>query len=68
MDQPQGSQFEVHDQEVLEKARAILSETESPRLWAQAVVEAVKKNEEWRGQRCINLLAPEAPTSPAVRA
>jgi len=68
MDQPQGSQFEVHDQEVLEKARAILSSTESPRLWAQAVVEAVKKNEEWRGQRCINLLAPEAPTSPAVRA
>jgi hypothetical protein len=32
------------------------------------VVEAVKRNEEWRGKRCLNLLAPEAPTSPTVRA
>jgi glycine hydroxymethyltransferase len=62
------SQFEVHDREVLDQARSILSSTESPRMWAQAVVEAVQKNEEWRGQRCINLLAPEAPTSPMVRA
>lgn len=68
MDAPQSSQLEVHDREVLEKARSILGATESPRMWAQAVVEAVKKNEEWRGQRCINLLAPEAPTSPMVRA
>jgi glycine hydroxymethyltransferase len=68
MNDSESSQFEVHDREVLEKARSILSETESPRLWAQAVVEAVKKNEEWRGERCINLLAPEAPTSPMVRA
>jgi glycine hydroxymethyltransferase len=37
-------------------------------MWARAVIEAVKRNEEWRGQRCINLLAPEAPTSPMVRA
>ena len=68
MDQPSSSQFEVHDREVLENARAVLRETESPRMWAQAVLEAVQKNEEWRGQRCINLLAPEAPTSPVVRA
>jgi glycine hydroxymethyltransferase len=68
MNQPESSQFEVHDREVLEKARSILTETESPRLWAQAVIEAVKKNESWRGERCINLLAPEAPTSPMVRA
>jgi glycine hydroxymethyltransferase len=33
-----------------------------------AVVAAVKRNEEWRGKQCINLLAPEAPTSPTVRA
>src|SRR5512143_1287516 len=33
-----------------------------------AVTAAVRRNEDWRGQRCINLLAPEAPTSPAVRA
>ena len=31
-------------------------------------IEAVNKNEQWRGERCINLLAPEAPTSPMVRA
>ena len=67
MVQPESPQFEVHDQEVLAKARSILGATESPRMWAQAVVEAVKKNEEWRGERCINLLAPEAPTSPMVR-
>ena len=64
----ESSQFEVHDREVLEKARSILGETESPRAWAQAVIEAVERNEEWRGKRCINLLAPEAPTSPMVRA
>ncbi len=64
----ESSQFEVHDAEVLAKARAVMSATESPRAWAQEVVEAVKRNEEWRGERCINLLAPEAPTSPMVRA
>ena len=61
-------QFEVHDREVLARARSILSESESPRNWAEAVIDAVRKNDEWRGQRCINLLAPEAPTSPMVRA
>src|SRR6266540_5048106 len=68
MDETESPQFEVHDQEVLANARTILSATESPRMWAQAVIEAVKRNEEWRGERCINLLAPEAPTSPMVRA
>src|SRR5262245_29966683 len=68
MNEMETHQFEVHDQEVLERARAIMSKTESPRMWAQAVIETVKKNEEWRGERCINLLAPEAPTSPMVRA
>ena len=51
MNPAESSQFEVHDQEVLAKARSILSETESPRMWAQAVVDAVKSNEEWRGER-----------------
>lgn len=60
--------FEVHDKSALQKARAILDASESPRAWADAVVDAVKRNEEWRGKRCINLLAPEAPTSPTVRA
>ena len=67
MNESETSQFEVHDRDVLAKARSILRETESPRIWAQAVIDAVKKNEEWRGERCINLLAPEAPTSPMVR-
>lgn len=62
------SSFEVHDKNALAGARAILDASESPREWANAVVEAVKRNEEWRGKRCINLLAPEAPTSPTVRA
>jgi glycine hydroxymethyltransferase len=34
----------------------------------EAVLSAVARNEAWRGQQCINLLAPEAPTSPTVRA
>src|SRR5687768_17006873 len=62
------SNFEVHDPAILDQAREILAASGSPRGMAQAVVEAVKRNEEWRGQRCINLLAPEAPTSPTVRA
>jgi glycine hydroxymethyltransferase len=68
MNDPQSPQFEVHDRQVLENARSIIRGTESPKLWAQAVIDAVRKNEEWRGQQCINLLAPEAPTSPTVRA
>ncbi len=59
---------EVHDGQALAQAKAILNESESPREWAKAVIAAVNRNEEWRGKRCINLLAPEAPTSPTVRA
>ena len=62
------TQFEVHDREVLANARSIMRATGSPKMWAQAVIDAVKRNEEWRGERCLNLLAPEAPTSPMVRA
>ncbi|MCB9100165.1 MAG: aminotransferase class I/II-fold pyridoxal phosphate-dependent enzyme [Anaerolineales bacterium] len=61
------SSFEVHDKDVLAKARAVLDASESPRAWANAVVDAVQRNDDWRGQRCLNLLAPEAPTSPTVR-
>jgi glycine hydroxymethyltransferase len=59
--------FEVHDADVLSHARAIMNASESPRQWAQEVINAVKRNEHWRGEQCINLLAPEAPTSPMVR-
>jgi len=60
--------FEVHDPEVLAQARAVLDACDSAKEMKEAVLAAVARNEEWRGKRCINLLAPEAPTSPTVRA
>lgn len=60
--------FEVHDPEVLAQARAVLDACDSAKEMEEAVLAAVARNEEWRGKRCINLLAPEAPTSPTVRA
>jgi glycine hydroxymethyltransferase len=59
---------EVHDPAILADARAVLAACRSAKEMQDAVMSAVKRNEDWRGQRCINLLAPEAPTSPAVRA
>ena len=60
--------IEVHDPEILAQARTVLDACQSGREMQDAVVAAVKRNEEWRGRQCINLLAPEAPTSPTVRA
>ena len=60
-------QFEVHDKEILANARSLLNQADGPAGMAQEVLDAVVRNEEWRGKRCINLLAPEAPTSPTVR-
>jgi glycine hydroxymethyltransferase len=60
--------LEVHDPEVLAQARAVLDACDSTKEMQEAVLAAVARNEEWRGERCINLLAPEAPTSPTVRA
>jgi glycine hydroxymethyltransferase len=62
-----GANYEIHDQDILDRARKILDAAASPQEMADAVLEAVRHNEEWRGKRCINLLAPEAPTSPTVR-
>jgi len=59
--------FEVHDDEILKVAQSILDREPSPKKMADAVLTAVQRNEDWRGKRCINLLAPEAPTSPTVR-
>jgi len=67
MSTPEKHPFEVHDVEALAQARAVMNASESPRQWAQEVVNAVQRNDQWRGQQCINLLAPEAPTSPMVR-
>jgi glycine hydroxymethyltransferase len=61
-------EIEVHDKDVLSRARAVLDACKSDEDMYQAVLDAVKRNEQWRGQQCINLLAPEAPTSPTVRA
>ncbi len=60
--------FEVHDPEILAQARTVLDACRSGKEMQDAVVAAVRRNEEWRGRQCINLLAPEAPTSPTVRA
>ena len=60
-------QLEVHDPSMLAQARALLDGCRSASEMAEAVCAAVAHNEEWRGKRCINLLAPEAPTSPTVR-
>src|SRR4030088_1134322 len=61
-------QTEVHDPEILAQARALLDACQHPYQMQEAVLAAVTRNEEWRGKQCLNLLAPEAPTSPAVRA
>ncbi len=61
-------QAEVHDSDILANARAVLDACRSPQEMQEAVLAAVARNEQWRGQQCINLLAPEAPTSPTVRA
>ncbi len=59
---------EVHDPQILAQAKAVLDACLSPKDMQEAVLAAVARNEEWRGRRCINLLAPEAPPSPTVRA
>jgi glycine hydroxymethyltransferase len=60
--------LEVHDVEALAKARSALEACNQARDMERLVLEAVQRNREWRGTQCINLLAPEAPTSPTVRA
>jgi glycine hydroxymethyltransferase len=59
---------EGHDPQVLEQASQLLDACASAEAMGQAVQDAVERNKTWRGDRCVNLLAPEAPTSPAVRA
>ncbi len=62
------NQTEVHDPAILSHAKAVLDACRSPQEMQEAVLAAVARNEEWRGRRCLNLLAPEALTSPTVRA
>lgn len=58
---------QVHDVSVLNWAREVIEKSSSPRLVQQEIVNAVERNAIWRGAECLNLLAPEAPTSPVVR-
>ena len=60
--------FEVHDKAALAHARALLDAAADAEAMGGEVLAAVGRNARWRGEQCINLLAPEAPTSPAVRA
>ena len=62
------STLEVHDPEILAQARTLIDTCRSGKEMQDAVIAAVDRNENWRGEQCINLLAPEAPTSPTVRA
>lgn len=71
MSQPAGApapQLEIHDRATLQQARDLIDACNSFEAVGRAVVAAVERNAQWRGRECINLLAPEAPTSPGVRA
>jgi glycine hydroxymethyltransferase len=62
------NRIEVHDRDALAKARAVLDACADAREMGESIAAAVRRNAQWRGEECINLLAPEAPTSPGVRA
>ncbi len=62
------NRIEVHDRDALAAARAVLDACADAKAMGDAVKDAVGRNATWRGEQCINLLAPEAPTSPGVRA
>lgn len=67
MEKARDNDPEVHDPEILDEARSLLDACGTAEEMQEAVLAAVARNEDWRGKRCVNLLAPEAPTSPAVR-
>ena len=58
---------DIHDSETLAAARALLDAAADPAQMQQEVLKAVARNETWRGNECLNLLAPEALVSPTVR-
>src|SRR5215470_2546227 len=62
------NRIEVHDQLALATASAVLDACANAAEMGDKVKDAVARNAAWRGEACINLLAPEAPTSPGVRA
>jgi glycine hydroxymethyltransferase len=58
---------DIHDAETLATARALLDAAADPAQMQQEVLAAVARNAQWRGEECINLLAPEALVSPTVQ-
>jgi len=58
---------DIHDAETLAAARALLDAAADPARMQQEVLDAVARNEQWRGRECVNLLAPEALVSPTVQ-
>ncbi|RKQ93600.1 serine hydroxymethyltransferase [Solirubrobacter pauli] len=58
---------DIHDAETLGAARALLDAAADPAAMQREVLAAVSRNERWRGNECVNLLAPEALVSPTVR-
>lgn len=58
---------DIHDAETLGAARALLDAAADPEAMQREVLAAVARNAQWRGQECVNLLAPEALVSPTVR-
>lgn len=58
----------MHDTRCLRQASALLKQAQSHAAMADLVKAAVARNEQWRAQQCINLVAAESPTSPSVRA
>ena len=61
------TRMEAHDPGTLQRAAGVLEACRDAREMAREVVAAVERNAAWRGRQCLNLLAPEAPTSPTVR-
>ena len=56
-----------HDPDTLAAAHRQVAGSTAAEL-ARRVEELVAENDAWRGRRCVNLVAAESPTSPAVRA
>jgi hypothetical protein len=54
----QMAEMETLDEKIMRHAAELLAKS-TPRQMSQAVQEVVKKNEDWRGKQCINLLALE---------
>lgn len=58
---------EEHDPGRLAEARRLVRDSPAADI-ARRVGDLVEANDAWRGRRCVNLIAAESPTSPAVRA